>query len=331
MLAGAFDETLKSGGWFLLLDSFDELPEVLAATDADEVIERYVVAFYSWLAPTNCSVILASRQYRGPSRLPGARYKILGLSSARQKQLVQKAMLPTDVEKKTLDGLLSPSRELADLVENPLWLGLLIGHMRAGGAFPDLPNLVFETYLDRRIHHARTRRRLSEPSPRIEDIRRRAEEIAFGMIATTLAPKVADLHSTLSSLHIDTANLSSTLRELSALKIMRFTDSRATAVTFSHRRLQEYLAARYVLAHAALTTEHPLVSVDVLLFSGTWREVVATALQTQDGERNASIIQSRIVEVLTTYVESVRASDEIPAGDAQLGDLSRGRTIPLAP
>lgn len=328
MLSDTFDTTLAGAGWFVLLDSFDELPEILSATDADDVIERYVVALYSWLAPTGCSVILASRQYRGPSRLPGARYKILGLSPVRQKSLVRKAMLPTDVEKATLDGLSSPSRELADLVENPLWLGLLVSHMRAGGAFPDLPNTVFETYLERRIHHARTRRRLIEDVPRFDEIRQRAEEIAFGMIATTLAPKIADLRTTLTSLSIDTADLSGTLRELTALKLMRFTDPGATAVTFSHRRLQEYLAARHLLVRAELATENPIMSVDMLLFTGTWREVMVTALQTQDGERNAAMINARVAAVLHEYVNAVGASHELPTSDTLLGDQSSGDPFP---
>lgn len=58
-IEGTFRAQSSHSPFFLLLDSFDELPQVLGASDADLVIERYVVALDSWLGQERFPVVLA--------------------------------------------------------------------------------------------------------------------------------------------------------------------------------------------------------------------------------------------------------------------------------
>ena len=54
--------------WLFLFDSFDEIPELLSAVEADPVIDRYEAAIREFLRRMMCSGVIASRTYRGPRR-----------------------------------------------------------------------------------------------------------------------------------------------------------------------------------------------------------------------------------------------------------------------
>ncbi len=85
-----FDYGLEHGTWFFLFDSFDEIPEVMAAVEVDETIKRYENALSSFLSDSAPSrAVVASREYRGPRRLPWARFNIVALSERRRKRLIE--------------------------------------------------------------------------------------------------------------------------------------------------------------------------------------------------------------------------------------------------
>src|ERR1700737_4265316 len=87
-----FDEYLREGRWIFLFDSFDEIPEVLGATEADEIIDAYSNASSDFLVGINsCRGVVASRRYRGPARQGWRTFRILELSVERQALLVRLA------------------------------------------------------------------------------------------------------------------------------------------------------------------------------------------------------------------------------------------------
>jgi hypothetical protein len=103
-----FDLGLRNGTWFFLFDSFDELPGVLSSTEQDDYITEYSDAISDFLHGFNniCRGIVASRGFRGPGRADWPRFRILGLSDARQFEIIRKANLPSDTGKALRANLL---------------------------------------------------------------------------------------------------------------------------------------------------------------------------------------------------------------------------------
>ena len=90
-LKAEFDEGLRSGKWLFLLDSFDEIPEILASSSTDEVVNLYMQAITGFFNPLNsCRVIIASREYHSPPAVGWSVFRIVSLSKARQKALVRR-------------------------------------------------------------------------------------------------------------------------------------------------------------------------------------------------------------------------------------------------
>lgn len=62
-----FERGKQDGTWLFLLDSFDEIPDILAATEVNEAIQLYTAAIYGFMARLGGSRgVIASRDFRGP-------------------------------------------------------------------------------------------------------------------------------------------------------------------------------------------------------------------------------------------------------------------------
>jgi energy-coupling factor transporter ATP-binding protein EcfA2 len=322
IVEGRFDEYMRTGRWYFLFDSFDEIPRVMGATEDDPVIEQYAITIHNWLASSRCSAVVASRRFRGPRRLAGSRFKIVGLSAARQRLLVRRAYLGARQDV-TLDGLVKPPPSIADLTSNPLWLGLLISHMRAGGDFPSHSYQVFETYMNRRIVQSTTRRRQGgkqKKGTNAQTLRQRAEDIAYcltadddlGLVATPEAITAA-----LDKQELNSSGVDSLLQELRTLKVMRSALlTSGEEVTFAHRRLQEYLATCYLLRNPESAN-----SID-LLTDGRWREIAVAIMHTQPPAHVARLLEGLDARLNAFAGEGDK--DINPTPDAKFGDRLAG-------
>lgn len=94
-LEAEFDAGLRKGTWMFLLDSFDEVPEILASTDSDGPVGEYTRAIYEFLRTMNtCRGVVASRLFRGPRATRWAHFRILPMDEIRQRNLIANANLP---------------------------------------------------------------------------------------------------------------------------------------------------------------------------------------------------------------------------------------------
>ena len=177
-----FEAGLKNGRWVFLFDSFDELPDVLASTDADEVVASYAKAIYEFLHGMNrCRGIIASRLFRGPKSLPWTEFRVAPLDRARRLELIDRANL-TQKDRQALvlwmDGPEAPERELS----NPMFVGLLCAQVKSGSAVPQSAHRVYEDYVARLFK--RDAKRLGEGfGVEVASLRRFAEQVAFYMTA----------------------------------------------------------------------------------------------------------------------------------------------------
>ena len=283
---------LENGTWLFLFDSFDEIPEILSSVDADKVINDYSDAISDFLHGMNqCRGIIASRQFRGPSRSNWPRFRILPLTEVRQRQLIHHTELPSEKEKRLLGELGNARDEVRYMVANPMFLGLLSEYMRLNSSLPESIHLVFENYVNARLKRDKERldKRFGLSAERIRSV---AEYVAFCMTADVglgLTPSRKKLYEAMSRKGFDVdKNLYLILNALEYLKLARsetpeFSDD-ARTFTFSHRRFQEYFATCVVLRSPSLIDAHELLT------NARWRETAVTLLQTQPLESLSPII-----------------------------------------
>jgi NACHT domain len=287
-----FDEGLRRGTWLFLFDSFDEIPEVLSSVETDRAVSSYSTALADFLSGmTKCKGIIASREFRGPSQLGWPRFKVLPLSKKRQAELIQKAALPDKSRDELIGGLQTPTAAISEMTTNPMFLGLLVEHLRGGDEFPSNSHVVFEKYVRGRLERdsARVESRFDTS---ISEIRRVAEDVAFCMAADPsigLSPSRAALKKSVVSLRsYDGRDLDRMLDALEYTKLARSDAALNVAdskpFTFAHRRFQEYFATCVVLREPQLVT--PLQ----FLTDGRWREAAVVLCQNQPRETLAPLL-----------------------------------------
>jgi hypothetical protein len=278
-----FDRGIDEGTWMFLFDSFDEIPAVLGAVEANNVIDQYASALYDFLTGMNaCRGVIASREFRGPKRISWPRFRVLRLTDEQRKDLIDKLDLPKDVEQRIIGGLATADAAVRQLADNPLFLALLCEHQRDMKDFPRSSHVVFENYVTKRFEDDKGRL-LSRFGLTVQTVRAVAEQAAYCMAAQQglgLSPARSDLVSGMR--HAGFTVHANTTAALDALEYLRLGRAAEVALgqtdgfTFSHRRFQEYFATCLVMR------ESSRVDPVSLLTDGRWRETTVTLFQTQD-------------------------------------------------
>ncbi|MCL4265199.1 MAG: hypothetical protein KJ069_18430 [Anaerolineae bacterium] len=278
-----FELGLEKGTWFFLFDSFDELPDILSSTEADDIIRSYSDAISDFLhGLNNGRGVIASRHFRGPRQSRWARFRILPLSEERRLELIQKADLKVEIEQELIGQLGNASQEIQQMSKNPLFLGLLCEHMRDGHPFPTNTHTVFETYVTNRLTRDEIRlQKRFQLAP--QEVRIAAENIAFTMAADSglgLSPTRDNLKAGLDEQNLNLGDRYETI--LDALEYIKLARSETAtsggeskSFTFAHRRFQEYFATCVVLRYPDRVTPQQLLT------DARWRETAVTIFQTQ--------------------------------------------------
>lgn len=286
-----FNRELAAGRWLLLLDSFDEIPDILSATDSSSVVDEYTDAVYSFFHGMHESTgIIASREFKGPKLLWLPRFRIMQLTSAQQKILVQRSGLKPQDQRLVHEGIAVGPSDLRQMSTNPMFLSLVCEHIKILKTFPESSHAVYESYVNRRFERDASRilTRFGVEEPFVRHV---AERAAFVMASTDigLSPTRIQLLEAVSRFEdISQLKFEAVLNALEYIKLGRADDHSedglARTFTFAHRRFQEYFATCVVLR------EPNRVPVEVLLNDGRWRETTVTILQTQPPDKLASIL-----------------------------------------
>jgi hypothetical protein len=301
-----FQRGLENGTWFYLFDSFDEIPEILGAEDADAIIKKYADAIFDFLhGLNNCRGVVASRYFKGPGKFGWPRFRVIKLTPSKQIELIKRSELQSSDEKLLIGNLEIANPEVRKMAANPLFLGLLITYFQSNKIFPTQGEIVFDAYINHRFvqDYERLRRRFHLE---VEEIRRVAEAVAFCMSASDklgLSPTRGNVKSALANLKIKTGNnFDDCLDALEFIKLGRSETGDVTGdqriFTFSHRRFQEYFATKKVL-------ESEKVSEEELLTNPRWRETTVVICQSQPLEDLIPILDTAWL-LLSTYFEDIR-------------------------
>ncbi|HLL30987.1 MAG TPA: NACHT domain-containing protein [Allosphingosinicella sp.] len=302
-----FDDGLDRGGWVFLFDSFDEIPDVLSAVDADSSVLEYSEAVSDFLSVANrCRGILASRHYRGPRAVGWSTFRILPLSSRRQQDLIRKAT-PDYAFAQTIEAELAlAGADIQVVARNPMLLGLLCEQMRLSGQFPRSSFELMQKYISHRFvrDSDRVSSRYSIDSEAVNEI---AQAAAFAMTESRglgLSPNRGRLEAAVAQISGYTEeHVTKALNALIYMRLARTDDAPDPELTFAHRRFQEYFVTQALLSGA-----HE-VSPRKLLTDARWRETAVALLQHQDAVRTAPLLDEAALR-LTDLMGEGELSDD---------------------
>jgi hypothetical protein len=154
--AEKFDTGLRHGGWLLLLDGFDEMPRLLSETAATAEVRAHALAIEELgqaLSGSDraCQVVVASREYHGPSMRSWGKFRLKPLSQRERDKFI--AGFGLDARQAAgLEVLLAgESIEIQRWADNPLMLAMLCEVIRGDEDPPRSMHVLFEQYLEKRF------------------------------------------------------------------------------------------------------------------------------------------------------------------------------------
>jgi hypothetical protein len=328
---GCFEWGLQQGKWLILLDSFDEIPAVLSSSEPDETVRKCAEAIHGFATGLHqCRVVVASRPYRGPGRMPWPRFRILPLGDGRRKTIVDNWFQQKELADRVLAEM-AEAKDLSQWISNPMLLGLICAFRKAEGRLPESAHHAFEGLIRRRMRdHADVLQRYALSA---EQLRASTEQIAYQITADMTSGLVlsrgAIRRLCAGKINVELDSVLSCLIELKLARGPISLRSPADAFAFAHRRIQDYFTACEVL--------RGVVAVDpaALLSDERWRETAVTLLQTADPARLEAIFDVA-VHKLEGHVESLekRLGGPLPAIEPGSRDHSRleavrRRAVPL--
>ncbi|MBB5328428.1 NACHT domain-containing protein [Tunturiibacter gelidoferens] len=279
-----FDEGLQNGWWLFLLDSFDEIPEVLSADDLSDTIDQYSQAIVDFATDFNsCRTLLATRHFRRPKNSSLPKFRILPLSDKQRNDLIQRAALTESAAERLYKGIAAPGPSLRYICENPMYLGLLIEFVRQGSNVPSSPHELFASFVRSKFDEKKdVLRQVGIDSLSLGKF---AETAAFFIVEDSSLSLNPTREALLARIGISYPTWQSAGNMLDLLETLRISRGEGDVVdkgnrfTFSHRRFQEYFATCYVVR------VHESVSNNQLLLDARWRETASVLLGSENEDR----------------------------------------------
>ena len=152
-----FSRLLSSGRLFLILDSFDEIPQLLDAQDANGLIQ-VLSRVATQLITESCEGrgIIASRLFRKPEIISEnySRLEIRPLSDAKISRLIEQQAAIEEHAKLIKEAVFARRPDLAAPGRNPLLLTLLIEYVNVHGVVPENQYDMFRSHMDRNVSAA---------------------------------------------------------------------------------------------------------------------------------------------------------------------------------
>jgi hypothetical protein len=272
---------LREGRWLILLDSFDEIPALLAADDVEQAATAFGGAIRDFALDCgrgDCPIVVASRPYRSPERLNWRKLVLKPLDDRRIREVIDARFKPKRRADRVLTELAERQPVLGEYLRNPLFLALICDYLAKHKQAPESLGGVFDSYVDERLRLDALR--LTERGIEPEELRLGAQEIAFRMTAEPdlgLSPDKALLLERLRDgswpLPTPPERIIDALEECQ----LAITEQQPNMELFRfarHRRLQEYFATKAILADPGR------IAIDQLLWTDAWRETTVTLLET---------------------------------------------------
>jgi len=237
----------EHGRFFLLLDSFDEIPAVIDAEESSWIIERLSGIISATLSGDTRGVV-ASRQFRRPrlATYSNTVFTIRPFSDFQISDMLRKSFL---FREGILHTLFRDRPELVSIVRNPLAAELLRVYINEHEGFlPDNQLELYRSYLETRLRGSAGD--IDRLGLNMSEIDRVGQEIAWLMFQTLgvgLEVPIAQLIKDLSGVHVGDI-----IKILVDARLARLGSLGNQSFSFVHRRFFEYFLARHFIANPEL-------------------------------------------------------------------------------
>ncbi len=256
----------ENGNLFFILDSFDEIPQVLGTTaDAQLIQDLSIVCreFLKGAKQKRSKGILASREYRMPRQEYLDANTKLTVRPFTFEKIEQTLTQSGQITKATVEQLLRERLELVPSMRNPFITSLLKEYLAANNQqFPKNQADLFENYIRTSINKAQANRGLAIPYADVMQVTIQMAKLIFSEAG--LQAPLSMLRDAIKHPQFD-----------SIVEIMRYTriargDANNTAeFSFAHRRFYEYFVVQDLLN--AGKADLPLKSIPT---DSRWRDTL---------------------------------------------------------
>ena len=318
----------ETGRLFLILDSFDEIPQLLDIKDAGWLIRALSNMATQLIAGSpEGRGIIASRLFRQPdiSRSEYCRLDIRPLSDLKSGQLIDQQPGSAQDRRIVKTAIFAGRADLAAAGRNPLLLTLLIGYVhRNAGLLPPNQYELFRSHMDVNVQRGITGGYKTLTADQVWKV---TERIALTMFNEQHFGLDMPLETLRNRLPNDPVELVATF--LINAKLGR--ESQDRSFGFVHRRFNEFFLVQWLLQSRSRAEEQASTIPD----DGRWRDALALYVEVA-GEAEASAVASLCMEVAEPLLDF-----SCQPGDAAyirglhclrfLNDAFRGRTALLEP
>lgn len=295
-----FMKMFESGRFFIILDSFDEIPAVLDVDESSWLINKLSAVIYQFLGGAHESRgVLSSRFFRKPTDNFQAA-SILEIRPFSEIQITETLKKSINFKEKIVHSLFKERPELVPLARNPFSSALILNYAKENDfSLPDNQSTLYESYIYNRLKSCREKiqkRNLTE-----EMIIQAASDIAEYMFKSPrmgLEIQVSELKAAFPSISIDDI-----LDILTYSRIGRVGSSEEKRFSFVHRRFNEYFVAKKIMDNPEIA------SLEAIPTDSRWREALVLYCELCSNEEAHKIVNYCWNEVEAISDKSIKMSD----------------------
>ena len=239
-----FEDLYKGGRFFFILDSFDEIPEVLNEPANSPVINELSKVIFKGLGTGNgCRGVLASREFRRPTESFGGKITLY-IQPFSEEQISRTLNQNRKISPELVQELFRDRHDLIPLAKNPFTCMLLSRYIEFHQKLPLNRRVMYSDYVIKSLEKCTTRSfdSVISTDDAIAGCRKLAR-VLLGNSDIGLEARVKDLEDRLPEINVEVL-----IDMLKYAKIGRVGSDIDRRFCFSHRRFTEYFVAESILA-----------------------------------------------------------------------------------
>lgn len=260
-----FEQMFFNGRFFIVLDSFDEIPAVLDEREGSWLINKLSDVIYRFLANGESRGILSSRIFRRPTDNFNAK-TTLEIRPFTESKIVTTLESFSDYDEKLVTQIFKERQEFVPIARNPFTAALISSYAQENNnTLPQTQAELYSSYIERRLEECNEK--IDKKKLTKEKIIQCAIDIADTMLnnqTSGLEASVQDLSARLPQHPVEDV-----VEILKYAKLGRLGSGSETKFSFVHRRFNEYFVVKRLI-------EQPeRVPQDAIPTDSRWRDALA--------------------------------------------------------
>lgn len=238
-LRNNFDRIEENGGWFFILDSYDEIPFL---ADKNRAYNSQVSSvIYDFLSGSGG--VLSSRPFRSPDADPmrvGNHFRILPFNEG---QLIQFFRRDVGLSKGKCRALFADRPDIVDLARTPLLASLVRQYYQKKQSWPANQKMLYNDLMMLRIRTV-LKESGEQRSTTPELMMRMTATLAYRMMETESSHSFLTLEEARAALPYPSRQVDTVVELLEAARICKLNGANRNMITFVHRRFMEFFVTQ---------------------------------------------------------------------------------------